>query len=93
MTDGYMMVWSQEAVDTIRNLPGRVVMIVLSNLALLLQTPRPAIASHLNVEIGSGLYRLTMPGNVAIVDYDVADHTVRILAITPHGTTAASPAL
>jgi hypothetical protein len=91
VTDDYTQVWSQEAVDTLRELPAHVVMVVLANLTLLLRTPRPTVAGHLNVEIGSGLYRLTMRGNVAVVDYEVVDETIRILMITPHRTTETRP--
>ena len=91
MTSNYTQMWSQEAVDTLRELPGHVVMVMLSNLMLLLQTPRPTVAGDLNVEIGNGLYRLMMPGNVAVVDYEVVDRTIRILMITPHRTTETVP--
>jgi len=91
VTSNYTQVWSQEAVDTLRELPDHVVMVVLSNLMLLPQTPRPTVASDLNVEIGNGLYRLMMPGNVAVVDYEVVDRTIRILMITPHRTTESRP--
>jgi hypothetical protein len=83
VTSNYTQMWSQEAVDTLRELPGHVVMVVLSNLMLLPQTPRPTVAGDLNVEIGNGLYRLMMPGNIAVVDYEVVDRTIKILMITP----------
>jgi hypothetical protein len=92
VTSNYTQMWSQEAVDTLRELPGHVVMVMLSNLTLLLQTPRPTVAGDLNVEIGNGQYRLMMPGNVAVVDYEVVDRTIRILMITSHRTTESRPA-